>query len=323
MLLDPAAEVSGIPDFSAYSDRIIGEIKGSEQGPIVIALTGMHGNEPSGIEALSYIFNKFSKLDHQFNGYLIGLKANLAALDQKCRFIDEDMNRIWFTSIIDKIKRAPEDYLTSSERRETKVILNIIEPLMTLAQETGRLLIFADLHTFSAEEGMFTVSVRDEKNIDLLSQLHVPLIFGIERALHGTALKYMQNMGAIAFALESGKHFSKAAEDNAKAGLILLLTAAGCIHASDIPDFARYYDYMLEQNAQLPHKVEFVYRHIIEKDEEFVMRPGFKNFDKVSKGDWLANDCCGKIHAQNDGYILMPLYQEQGNEGFFIVKPID
>ena len=28
----------------------------------------------------------------------------------------------------------------------------------------------------------------------------------------------------------------------------------------------------------------------------------------------------GKIKAQNDGYLLMPLYQQQGYDGFFIVR---
>ena len=52
------------------------------------------------------------------------------------------------------------------------------------------------------------------------------------------------------------------------------------------------------------------------------MKPGYKNFQKISKGEVLAEDRNGHIVSQYNGRILMPLYQKQGEEGFFIIKEI-
>jgi succinylglutamate desuccinylase len=302
-----------------YSDRIIGDLKGQEPGPTVIALSGIHGNEPAGLKAIKHIMAKLESNTADFKGRFLGLIGNIEALREQRRFIDEDMNRIWFTSILDKIRRTPIDEVKTAERRETKKLLEVIDPII-LNEESDQPVIFVDFHTFSAQSGLFVISTRDERNVELLGQLRVPLIFGIEKALHGTALKYVQNTGNIGFAFETGQHNTELAEHNASAGLLCLLVAAGCISASRIEDFTNYYDHLNKQTASLPHKVEFLYKHIIEPDDDFEMRPGFKNFDKIEKGQWLANDEHGKILAQRSGFILMPLYQNQGEDGFFIVQ---
>tara|TARA_R100001460_G_scaffold108366_1_gene159246 strand:+ start:1463 stop:2431 length:969 start_codon:yes stop_codon:yes gene_type:complete len=304
-----------------YQKRIIGKIEGKKPGPTIIALAGVHGNEPTSIKAVEHVLEKVTGLEDKFNGTFIGIRGNLEALSKGERFIDEDMNRIWFTSILDKVRRTPFGEILTAERRETKAVLEIIDPII-LNENKNETVIFADLHTFSAETGLFAISSREKKNVDLLSKLNVPLIFGIEKALHGTALKYIQSTGNIGFAFEAGMHFSESAEFNATAGIYALLNASGCLDLSHIPDYEPYHDFLAQQTAGLPKKVEFIYKHIIEEDDEFVMRPGFKNFDKIKKGDWLANDKLGRIEAQAEGYILMPLYQEQGDDGFFIVKDL-
>lgn len=301
-----------------YSDRIIGDLVGDHPGPTIIALAGIHGNEPTGIEAIRHIFEKLESKKSEFHGRFLGLIGNIEALRKQKRYIDEDMNRIWFTSILDKIRRTPIEEVKTAERRETKKLLEIIDPIVE--EDSEQPVIFVDLHSFSAESGLFVISTRDGRNVELLAQLRVPIIFGIEKALHGTALKYIQNTGNIGFAFETGQHFTEFAEDNATAGLMCLLVASGCILASGIEDFTQYYDYLNTQTEELPHKVEFLYKHIIEPEDRFEMRPGFKNFDRIQKGDWLANDRHGKILAQHSGYILMPLYQKQGEDGFFIVE---
>jgi succinylglutamate desuccinylase len=319
--LETLTDKKEIEDSSLYDSRIIGKVVGDKPGPTIIALAGVHGNEPTGIEAIEHVLEKIEGLEDRFRGTFIGIRGNLKALNKGKRFIDEDMNRIWFTSILDKVRRTPFHEVKTAERRETKAVLEIIDPIILKENKTEPV-IFADLHTFSSENGLFAISSRAQKNVDLLSKLNIPLIFGIEKALHGTALKYVQNTGNIGFALEAGRHYSESAEFNSNAGLYTLLVGSGCLDVSNIPDYKAYDEFLAEQTAGLPKKVEFVYKHIIEEDDEFEMRPGFRNFDLVEKGDWLANDKMGKIEAQSDGYILMPLYQKQGNDGFFIVKDL-
>ena len=52
------------------------------------------------------------------------------------------------------------------------------------------------------------------------------------------------------------------------------------------------------------------------------MEPNYHTFQPVVKGEILAHNKAGKIRAREKGRIFMPLYQEQGDDGFFIVRRI-
>mgnify|MGYP000026465552 CR=1 FL=1 len=72
----------------------------------------------------------------------------------------------------------------------------------------------------------------------------------------------------------------------------------------------------------LPSQVNVVYRHPIEEEDEFEMKPGYSNFQKIENGELLAKDKHGEIKSHKDGLILMPLYQKKGEDGFFIVEEV-
>ena len=303
---------------TGISSRIIGRIDGAAEGPTIFVFAGMHGNEPAGIKALDNVCTALKGIEDRFRGTFIGIRANLRALYEGVRYVDEDMNRIWFPSIIDKVRRCPVEELDSSERMEIKKLLELID--RELSDKPGQPVIFVDLHSFSSHGGMFAITARNDSHIDLVSSLHVPLVFGIDEALPGTALRYFQTFDYMAFAFEGGNHQSRITIENKTAALMLLVCNAGNVHASDIPEYRKYDRHLIQQTEHLPSRVELVYQHIIEPGDEFEMRPGFKNFQPVKKGEWLANDKNGKIRAQSSGFILMPLYQKQGDDGFFIVR---
>jgi succinylglutamate desuccinylase len=297
--------------------RIIGSLEGDPDGPTVILLGGMHGNEPAGVRAAEHIFRLLGGIQPSINGRLIGIRANMSALRQRVRYIDEDMNRLWFPAIIDDIRNKDEHQIRSSERREMKKLLKIIDEIESKTQGP---VILADLHTFSAEGYMFSITNTDPVQRRLLSNLHVPMVFGIDKSLRGTALRYYQKKGHISFGLEGGQHQHKLTGDNITSAIILLLQAAGCIEEKYVAEINEYQDYLQSQTKHLPIETELVYQHIIEPGDRFVMRPGYKNFQPITKGEWLASDKDGKIYARCNGYMLMPLYQSQGNDGFFIIK---
>ncbi len=298
--------------------RVIGSIEGSENGPTIIALAGMHGNEPSGVEALENVFDMLLAAQVPLKGRFMGIRSNLDALSSNVRYIDEDMNRIWFPGIIEQIRTSPEAELESSERVEMKKVMKLIDSF--IAKGNGESVVLADLHSFSAEGCMFAITADKEKHVDLLSGLHVPLIFGIENTLRGTALRYYQDQGYMTFALEGGQHANDLTIYNVTAALMMLLKECGAIDEESIGKLEEFNQHLKEHTQYVPPMVELVYQHIIEDGDNFSMNPGFKNFQYVKKGEWLANDREGKIRAQCDGYIVMPLYQEQGNDGFFIVR---
>lgn len=296
--------------------HFIGDVRGDKPGPTIIAVAGIHGNEPTGISAIEQIIEVLEPHKEHISGRFIGLKGNLKALETGQRFVDEDMNRLWVTSILDKIRRTTFEDLSSQDRAEVKELLCILDPIVYSDEE----IIYIDIHTFSGSSGMFSITPREEKHIELLTQLKVPLIFGIQHTLIGTSMEYVEEAGNIGFAFETGTHGTKESEENAFAGILVMLVSTGFISAEKVEDFSRYYSYLMDKVRGFPHKVDFQYKHIIEEGDDFVMKPGFKNFDRINQGDWLASDKNGKIVALSEGYILMPLYQKQGNDGFFIVR---
>ncbi|MDX1670752.1 MAG: succinylglutamate desuccinylase/aspartoacylase family protein [Balneolaceae bacterium] len=312
-------EHSSEPSAAVRDDRIIGKINGTDQGPIIIAFSGVHGNEKSGVIALEKVFEMVDPSN--FRGTFIGIKANLPALERNVRYVDEDLNRIWFPSIVDKIKRCPIDELESVERMELKKTLQILE--QEIPTETDQTIVIIDLHSFSAEGCMFAITPDKEDHTRLLRGLNIPMIFGIEEALRGTALRYFEDQGYISFALEGGNHENEVTIYNNTAALLMLLQFAGNITEENVAGLEKYSHYLDQHTQHVPDEAEFVYQHIIETGDEFEMREGFKNFQQVKEGEWLANDKNGKIRAQCDGFIIMPLYQKQGNDGFFIVRELE
>lgn len=304
-------------------ERIIGSVKGDPDGPSVILLAGMHGNEPAGVEAVRDLTKMLNSRKERPYGNVIGIRANLKALQYGVRYVDEDMNRIWFPSIIENIRETPEHELASSERIEIKRLIGLIDGIINSAKTTNSPVILVDLHTFSAEGWMFTITASEKEQTKLLSRLQIPMVFGIEETLKGTALSYYQKRGLTSFGLEGGQHTNELTVYNTKASLLLLLEAAGCIEKEHVPELDEYEDHLREHTIKLPEKAELVYQHIIEPGDEFEMRPGFKNFQPVKKGEWLASDQEGKIRAHCNGFLLMPLYQEQGDDGFFIIREHD
>jgi len=70
----------------------------------------------------------------------------------------------------------------------------------------------------------------------------------------------------------------------------------------------------------LPQAVEVRHRHGLRDDDGFEMLPGFVSFQTISEGDLLGRNDRGELRAPEGGGILMPLYQRQGNDGFFVIR---
>ena len=50
------------------------------------------------------------------------------------------------------------------------------------------------------------------------------------------------------------------------------------------------------------------------------MMNNITNFKNVNKNDIIGKDVNGEVRAPIKGKILMPLYQSQGSEGFYIIS---
>lgn len=79
------------------------------------------------------------------------MKGNIPALAAGVRFVNEDMNRLWTTSILDKIRRTKSRELSSIDRVEVKKMLQILDPIVLDSNDEE--VIYVDLHTFSGSGG--------------------------------------------------------------------------------------------------------------------------------------------------------------------------
>lgn len=306
-----------------HSARIIGHFKGEEIGPLVVAIGGIHGNEPAGVRALERLFELLAEEPlvnpgFNFRGELLALRGNLAALAAGKRYIDTDLNRIW------RLRSTDPEQFTTSEDHELHELLAAIET--ALEDSPLSELVLLDLHTTTAGGGIFAVTGDDEPSLSLAAEMSVPVIKGMLSGLQGTTLHYFRGnhfetaLPVRAISFEAGCHEDPASVELALAATVNLLRALGCVKEEDV---STHHDARLRDAARgLPRLTELTYVHRIARDgsDQFRMRPGYQNFQPIVKGESLGDDRGGPITAPAGGYLLMPLYQPQGDEGFFIVQ---
>ena len=102
------------------TNRIIGSFEGDE-GPLIIAIGGMHGNEPAGVKAISIVLDELqqaakNQADFRFNGTFIGLLGNEKAVEAGVRYIDKDLNRLWEGPTTRAILNKPFNQLSAEEQ---------------------------------------------------------------------------------------------------------------------------------------------------------------------------------------------------------------
>ena len=306
------------------TERIIGRFSGAENGPLFICLGGIHGNEPSGVNAISRFFAFFnselaSRPDIPFRGTVLGLRGNLQALARGVRFLDDDLNRIMIPKVLKELEETPEENLKTEYRELHELLDHIHRELEQLQPES---LIILDLHTTSADGGVFSIPSQAPESLDLARHFHVPIIKGITAQLQGTSLSLFppryKGIPVRAIAFEAGQNEDPNSEMRSVAAIINGLKGADCLPWDAIPNPNE--KLLMDYAEGLPNISELLYVHYIHADDKFKMRPGYQNFQQIRAGEHLADDRDGPIYAMADSLMLMPLYQAQGSNGFFLVS---
>lgn len=292
-------------------ERIIGTYKGTSPGPTLITIGGIHGNEPAGAIAIRRVLERLEETQPEFRGELFGLAGNLQGLQERKRYIDVDLNRMWRPEHI-----SGESNCSVHESADLKAINQTIQKI---AEQSGCPVTIIDFHSFSAPGSPFIISGNKRKHAHLVRDLPAPVVFGLGRFIRGTVMNHFERMGHHAIAIEGGQHDDPETVLNVEAFLWLVLVRAGCLKDRHAPvDLEQCWLRIRHYTKDMPRWVRVKNRYSISAKEKFVMRPGFRNFDVIEKGDHLADNQKGPIYAPITGRILMPLYQGQGNDGFFI-----
>ena len=295
------------------NERIIGEYDTHNEGPLLFISAGIHGNEPSGVIALEKVFRILNEQRPDISGKVIGVRGNRAALRKGVRFIDRDLNRTW----------TEENVASGSmDTNEKKEMFEIIDILESLSEKSFTNRYFLDCHTTSSDSVPY-ISVQEVgQNDSWAHQFPVYIIRGFSDIVFGCIDHYLSRIGITGFVFEGGQHDSESAVVNQEGMIWLALHHACGLDLEALSDFPKAVGKLREYRPK-QKTFEILYRHNIENGDNFNMQPGYENFQPIEKGELLATHNDEKILSTWNAFIFMPLYQSQGNDGFFVVGEVE
>jgi succinylglutamate desuccinylase len=304
-------------EHSIQTSRVVGEIGVPGSGNTVLLLSGVHGNEPLGILAVQRVFNQITVQNIKVKGYARAIVGNMEANRLGQRFLHKDLNRLWTRHNLDDLHYNKLD-LHHTEYREMRQVYDILQEM--LAENKGEFFVL-DLHTTSSATIPFIVTNRVDKCAAYVDLFPMPSISGLTGFLDGTFLSYINELGHVGLAYEAGQHQSPISLNRFESFIWLSLMNAGLLPEVDDSFRQFHYESLVEELTTRNKSFKIISRYHISEGEEFAMLPGFTNFQKINAGDLLAQNKNGPIISPYDGFIFMPLYQSQGDDGFFIIVP--
>ncbi len=304
-VFDDALEVS----------RYLGDI-GPHEGNTVLFIGGIHGNETAGVGALKNVFEKLTEMNPDMKGRAVALIGNLEATRLGQRFLDKDMNRIWTRDVLDDLHYNRLD----TSQNEYAELAELYREIQTIISQTKGNVYVIDLHTTSSPTIPFIVTNKNDSCMEFTTNFPMPVVSGLMGFLDGTLLSYINDLGYVGLAYEAGQHKNHQSMIKHESFVWLCLSETGICADMD-PEFVQHhYDVLEEELGTRNNNFKLISRYKIKEGESFKMNPGYTNFQKIVEGEELARNQDGPICSPYDGHVFMPLYQPQGNDGFFIIK---
>ena len=319
----------------ASGTGLVGWVEGRSEGPLLLCIGGVHGNEPAGVQALEEMVEMVLPRKDAMAGDFVAIVGNLHALAAERRFMSYDLNRAWTPARVEAVqkrrradaKRGPFEWggrnkprPTGPEESEMYRVLALLERVE--ARRRGPVYVL-DLHTTSGKGGTFTSADDRPRHRRFALEVPFPFVLGLDEHLEGTLLGYLDTLGYTTMACECGQHGEARAPARAVAATWIAIRAAGLLGDGDVPEARRSHEILRAECAHLPRVLKTVYRHPFDEADGYVTRPGFSNFHPIRAGDVVGDDRRGEVAAPKDGLLLMPLYQKLGEDGFFVVREVE
>ncbi len=298
---------------------VIERVTGVGSGPLLLCIGGLHGNEPAGVRALEAIIEAVAARRRLLRGEFIAVAGNLQALEAGRRFLAYDLNRAWTPARVSAV-RSLDAANGSALQHEDLEMLRILDVLDEVAERRRGPVYVLDIHTTSGGGGAFTTASDLPHNKRFAMAIPAPLVMKLDQHLEGTFNSYMDHLGYTSAVFECGQHEEADARVRAASAVWLAIHAAGLLDWGDVPEAAAAYRALRHAYRGLPRVLESTYRHPVEPADRYRTRPGFRNFQRVRVGDVVGDDRHGEVVVPKSGRLLMPLYQEQGEDGFFVVR---
>jgi len=294
--------------------RFIDKIFTSNDLPTIVLIGGIHGNEQSGVRAIESVFAEIKEGNMFVSGNIYGIYGNLQALQSGERFISEDLNRMWTPK---KIKQCLTGKHKGAEADELIEINGVLIDIFEKHKDCT----IVDLHTTSSESSPFSIIDDTLRNRKMALQIPATVVLGVMETLRGTLVSHFASDQCKTIVFEAGKHDSNSSVERHKAAIYILLSSLGIVKVND--DLLREKKQLCRlASKHQPKAVSTNLRYEIDDANAFTMLPGFSNFTPVKKGELLAEYKGKPVNSPSKSLVFMPLYQNKGGEGFFIVSKI-
>jgi len=290
---------------------------GRQPGPTLICLGGLHGNEPAGVIGIQRALAGLERGGREIRGEVVGLAGNRRALARRRRFVDHDLNRAWRRENLARLLQSPGP-LKSEDREQVELDAALQE---IIEESKGRVFLL-DLHTTSGPGSAFAILDDTLPNREVALDFPVPLVLGLEEELAGTLASYLAALGVTVVGFEAGQHEDPESVDRAAAAIWLAMESCGLLRDDDRGRVGEARQLLQAQADAAVGIVEVVYRHSIEAGDKYEMAPGFSSFQPIPEGQLLGWNNAGAVLAPFQGLLLMPMYQDQGSDGFFLVRRV-
>ena len=186
---------------------------------MLVAVGGIHGNEPAGALALVRVMKQLESHSRLRCGDCVALAGNLPALAARRRFIDEDLNRSF------DLERVESD-ADSAESRERRELWDALESVF---REARGPVVLLDLHTTSGAGAPFAVFADTMVSRNFARRLSIPVVLGLEEQLAGTLIDYVGLEGHAAVGFEGGQHQDPESVDHLEAIVWIALGELGLV----------------------------------------------------------------------------------------------
>jgi hypothetical protein len=298
--------------------RILARFDSKRPGTTLVVTAGIHGNEPAGIYAIKQVIAKLNQSKQWLAGTVLFVSGNREALARGVRFIKHDLNRRWSKSATQELCSRSISQCTHEDREQRE----LLDLFLNLEQQAHGPLVFLDLHTTSGPSLPFVCFGDTLENRNISFSLPISAILGLEEIIADALLSWVSNRGHVGLAVEAGQHHDPETAVRHEAAIWLILAAVGCL-SEDVPFSLSDYQRQLTQASKgAPKIVDILYRYVVQPEERFVMVPGYESFQRVIAGQVLAYNQHGPIVSKESGILLMPRYQGQGEDGFFLAREV-
>ncbi|MBZ0267800.1 succinylglutamate desuccinylase/aspartoacylase family protein, partial [bacterium] len=193
--------MNGMERETIRGEREIGHAGGYAPGPTVIAVAGLHGNEPAGARALKRVFDRLVAARLSVRGEFAALHGNVVAAKSGARQIDEDMNRVWGRDRMERVTAG--EVFDTSEAREQRELLHELDRIISHASDR---VILLDFHTASSDSPPFIVLDDSLRNREFARRFPMPVVLGMEEYIFGVLTEHISERGHTGIAVEGGRH---------------------------------------------------------------------------------------------------------------------